>query len=302
VYGLVERNRLDDADRELEKIASLYPAMYASKRGELASVGGKRTEFILGKLEELRIDPEMVGPRNYLSFRFASIGLEREALTVSRTTWPYVFSILGRPLDALAKTQELMAKDPVNSFYRDFLGMALAAVGEYARAKPILEELWQRSGKTVTRGYVFTIIDATALIAIRQDAGEAAGVEELLAAIKENVRRYRQAGIIRAEIHQSPDYEEGIYAYLSGEREKGLALIAKAAEDGFFIPPNEAYLQMLYDDPDFAPIMSGQQDRQSRERNRFLNIVCNDNPYAAVWQPAEGTCERFAAEGVVIEP
>jgi hypothetical protein len=26
-------------------------------------------------------------------------------------------------------------------------------------------------------------------------------------------------------------------------------------------------------------------------------IVCTDNPYAAVWQPAEGTCETFPEIG-----
>jgi hypothetical protein len=64
----------------------------------------------------------------------------------------------------------------------------------------------------------------------------------------------------------------------------------------FFILPNEAYLQTLYDDPGFTPIIAGQKARQARERNRFLSIVCTDNPYEEVWQPAEGTCERFAAE------
>jgi len=91
------------------------------------------------------------------------------------------------------------------------------------------------------------------------------------------------------------DYEEGLATYLSGAHEKGLALIAKAAEKGFFIPQREAYLQVLYNDPGFAPIRAGQEARQARERNRFLDIVCTDNPYAAVWQPAEGTCELFAA-------
>ena len=52
---------------------------------------------------------------------------------------------------------------------------------------------------------------------------------------------------------------------------------------------------MLYDDPGFAPIRASQEARQVRERKKFLDIVCTDNPYAAVWQPAEGTCERFAA-------
>jgi hypothetical protein len=61
-----------------------------------------------------------------------------------------------------------------------------------------------------------------------------------------------------------------------------------------FIPQREAYLQTLYDDPGFAPIRASQEARQ---RDRFLAIVCTDNPYATVWQPAEGTCERFAAVG-----
>jgi hypothetical protein len=91
------------------------------------------------------------------------------------------------------------------------------------------------------------------------------------------------------------DYEEGLAAYLAGEHERGLSLIAKAAEDGFFIMPWEAYLQGLYDDPGFAPIRAKQEARQAREREKFLAIVCNDNPYGAFWQPAEGTCEQFAA-------
>ncbi len=44
-----------------------------------------------------------------------------------------------------------------------------------------------------------------------------------------------------------------------------------------------------------AAVRASQEARQTRERERFLAIVCTDNPYAAVWQPAEGTCERFAA-------
>jgi hypothetical protein len=59
---------------------------------------------------------------------------------------------------------------------------------------------------------------------------------------------------------------------------------------------SEAYLQTLYDDPGFATIRKMQESRQAQERNKFLAIVCTDNPYAAVWQPEEGTCERFVKE------
>ena len=96
-----------------------------------------------------------------------------------------------------------------------------------------------------------------------------AGVSELQAAIQDNVRRYHEAGITRGTLFWSVDYEEGI----------------------------AAYLQALYDDPGFAPILATQESRQARERDRFLAVVCTENPYADVWQPAGGTCERFTAAG-----
>ena len=190
-----------------------------------------------------------------------------------------------------------LAQDPGSLARRD-LGLALAGADDYARAQPILEEMWQRSGGLIAGDYsFFQVAHAAALMAIRRVANADAGIGELIAAIRDDVRRKREAGIVRTGQIQSVDYDEGLAAFLVGEQETGLALIAKASADGFFIPPNEAYLQTLYDDPGFAPIRAGQEARQVRERKKFLDIVCTDNPYAAVWQPEEGTCEQFAADG-----
>ncbi len=207
--------------------------------------------------------------------------------------------MLDRPEDAVTTAEERLAEDPNSIFARHDLGMALASVGDFAGARPILEELWQQSGGRVTGFGLFGTDSAAALIAIRRDAGEEAKVGELVAAIRDNVRRYREAGIITANVSDSlsVDYEKGLASFLVGGRKKGLALIAKAAEDGFFIPQREAYLQALYDDPGFTPIRASQEARQARERKKFLDVVCNDNPYAAVWQTEAGTCEKFAAEG-----
>jgi hypothetical protein len=66
--------------------------------------------------------------------------------------------------------------------------------------------------------------------AIRLDAGEEAGAGELPAAMRDNVRRRREAGEMMAGFDDSVDYEEGIADYLAGEHKKGLELIANAAE------------------------------------------------------------------------
>jgi len=300
VLALIYRNRLADADRELEKIASIYPSRYASWRGRRTSLGGKWANKVLGDLDAVRIDPEYLYFRTLLTWEFAFLGLEKEALAISEAPLPFfVLMMLGRPGDAVTTAEARLAEDPISLRARRDLGLALAGAGDYARARPFLEEAWQRGGRRITYGDSFRIESAAALIAIRRDASEEAEVGELMAAIRDNVRRYHKAGMAGPghSLFFNVNYEEGLVAYLAGERERGLTLIANAAEDGFFIMQSEAYLQSLYDDPGFAPIRAGQEARQVRERKRFLHVVCTDNPYEAVWQPAKGTCERFAAAG-----
>jgi TolB-like protein len=300
LLGLIKRGRLDEAAQQVEKMKSIRPhskdySFYYP--GLLSSVGDNWTDYLIGRLDVLlRIPGNSISERR-LSWQFALIGLERESLTISDNLQPFVLRWLGNPNDAVKTAEVRLAEAPESLTALGDFGLALASAGDYERARPILEEVWQRLGGRVTCCR-FPAHSAVALIVIRRGAGDEAGVAELVAAIRDNVRRYRDAGMTRADsLHHgvSIDYEDGLAEFLTGEREKGLELIAKAVEDGFYIPLHEAYLQVLYDDPGFAPIRAMQEARQKRERNRFLAIVCDDNPYEAVWQPAEGTCERFAA-------
>ena len=305
---LIARNRMYDANREIEKLVSLAPATAARFRGVLASGGGRWANFVLGALDGLRLDPEDAVARYNLNRYFAYLGLDKEALAMPptliaphRPNHPATLMLLGRSEDAVRALEALLAEDP-NFFYRGILGLTLAGAGDYGRARPTLEESWQWSGGVVTANGVFSVHAAAALIAIYQQAGEASKVAELLAAIRDNVRRYREAGITATGlspyfIFYNVDYEEGLAAFLSGEHERGLALIGKAAEAGYFIPTNEAYLRELYNDPNFAAIRASQETRQARERRKLLGVVCTNNPYEDVWRPAEGTCERFATSG-----
>ena len=295
VVALINRNRLAEADREIEKISILAPAWYVRLRGRRTSVGGKWANWVLGGLDALGIDAKDLATRRRLSWQFAAIGLEKEARAIADHPHFRVGTYLGRPGDAVTVAEARLDEDPDSSALRRIFGITLAGAGDYERARPILEEMWQQSGGRVTSGG-FWNTSAVALIAARQATGDEDDIGELLAAIRDNIRRFREAGIIRTSTSNTIiDYEEGLAAYLAGERDRGLALIAKGVDDGQFIPPNEAYLRVLYDDPGFAPILAKQVARQARERDKLLSIVCTDNPYAAFWQPAEGTCERFAA-------
>jgi TolB-like protein/Tfp pilus assembly protein PilF len=298
LQGLIQRNRIAEAEQELEKIASIFPHVYVYRRGSLLSRGGNTASAILGSLDALRINPGYTQVELGLTFRFGDIGLRNEVLALRQNPKPLILSMLGKPRDAVTTAEARLAKDPDSVVARHDLGLALAAAGDYARARPILEEMWRLSGGRISkRSDLFTTASAAALIAIRRDAGEETTVGELIEAIRDNVSRYRKAGIVGDGRSYGVDYEEGLASYLSGDREMGLALLDKGTAGGVFIPPNEAYLQALYDDPDFAPILERQEARQVREREKFLAIVCTDNPYEAVWQPVAGTCEQFAATG-----
>ncbi len=295
VASLTRQNRLDDAERELEKLASIAPAWYARYQGLLTSVGGKWANELLGILDFLQINPE---GGTFLSWLLAVLGLEKEVLADSENLSPYELIVLGKPRDAVTTAEARLSENPASIRARCDLGLALAAAGDYIRARPLLEEARRKSSGRVTYDGLFRIDEAAALIAISRDAGEETGVSELLVAIRDNVRRYHEADWTGTLLELNADFDEGLAAFLAGEREKGLALIAKAAEEGYFILPKVAYLQTLYNDPGFIPILANQEARQARERKIFLDIVCTDNPYVDVWQPAEGTCERYAAEGV----
>jgi TolB-like protein len=297
IIQLADRNRLAEAERELEELAAIDPAGYAHHRGYLTSFGGKWANAVLTRLDALRIEPESLWYRRILARDFASIGLEKEALAISEAPPLVVLTLLGKPGDAVINAEARLAEDPMSPTASYYLGLAMAGAGDYARARPILEEMWQKSGGRVVSSGVFGVPAAAALIAIRRAAGEEALVGELVAAIRDDVRRNREAGIIiSGTLLHSTNFEEGLAHYLAGDREKGLVLIAKGTEEGFIIPQKVAYLQALYDDPGFAPIRASQEAQRDSERDRFLSIVCTDNPYATVWQPAEGTCERFVAE------
>jgi TolB-like protein/Flp pilus assembly protein TadD len=296
LQALIERRHFEEADRVLETIASIYPHIYAYRRGSRLSMGGEMANAVLGSLEAIRISPGYTRPRYGLGYHFAALGMVDEMLAQEEFTEPLALINAGYPRLAVEGAEALVTATPDSPQRRLFLGLALAAAGDFERARPILEELWRQSGGFIAkRSDLFRTSTAVALIAIRRAAGEEDRVGELIAAILDNVRRYREAGIVGDGRSFGADYEEGFAWYLSGEREKGLALLDSATEDGVHFPENLAYLQVFYDDPGFAPILERQRVRQARERARVLAVVCTNNPYAAVWRPAPGTCDEFDA-------
>jgi len=299
IQNLIDRDELAEAARELDKLESVSPRAAASLRGHLTSLGGNWADAAIAKLNALRIDPGSAQVRLALAETLAILGLEQEALSVTNEYLHYPLSYLGLPDAALRRAEELYGEGEDILSNRSDLAIALAGAGKYVRARPLLEDIFkQRSGRVTRSGQLtrdgVPIISAIALIAARRAVDIDSDISDVLSAMEDNVRRTREAGFSRTVRLLSVDFEEGFIAYVSGDRVRGIALIAKAAEDGYFIPPAEAYFDILRNEPGFADVLNKQARRQIRERARLLAVVCDDNPYAGVWEPAVATCERFS--------
>ena len=299
--GLVGQRERDSALEIIDMLESISPARAAYQRGIVAAIlDGKWANSAMGALNALQIESSEDWLWRSLAYDLAILGLETEVRAIPVPVGISPFRILGRTREAatiaasvVEQNRQVGAGQLYNAKHNlRILGNALAAAGDFENARPLLEEMWELSGHRVTIDGPFRWAEAVALIVVRRRADEEAATDELIAALYDDVRRLREFGWVGNE-YTNRNYQEGLAAYLDGQRQMGLELIAEAVEQNVYIWPNEAFLQDLYDDPGFEPIRKAQEEHQARERDRFLAMACNENPWADIWQPREETCEQF---------
>jgi len=299
IDALIARNHLDEAQRRIKQLAKFEPAGAILLRGQLEALGGTWSRSALAYLQAAKNEPGRLvyGASYKLEFRWvlAAVGLWEEAMRL-QPDFPQVLETwFGTPEKGIEIAEARLREDSVSGPQAYNTGMVLAHVGDYDRARTLLEvedddwtSLWSGADR------MYDVRYAEAVVAMRRDAGDEAGAQQVIGAMATNARQLRHAGITVTRRTRSVDYLAGIAAYLSGDRDEGLALIARAVDDGFWIPPQAAFQKALFEDPGFAPILAVNKAREVRERARILDVVCNDNPYAEVWQPLPETCEAHA--------
>ena len=294
LHMLIQMNRLKEAEREIEWFADYRNHTYQTLRGKFLSLDGRWGHWVLGYLRGRKDWSELDDYARWrLSWGFATIGMDDEAIAILKDPTPDVYRWIGRPEESIDIARLEFAENPDLVPYQKQLGMALAAAGHYAEARPHLEKMWRLAGGRVTMQGNCGVDCAVALFVIYRQAGEPA--DAFLEAIRDNVHRYRESGVVRIDLYRywtNADFEEGLAAFFSGDQTRGLELIELAANDAAFIPMGEAYMRELYDHPGFAPIRQLQEQRQMRERTRVLSEICPNAPYAD-WAPSPATCGQF---------
>ncbi|HSM69469.1 MAG TPA: hypothetical protein VK830_07125 [Xanthomonadales bacterium] len=142
-----------------------------------------------------------------------------------------------------------------------------------------------QSGGRVSVLGALSALDAAALIVARKSQDPAADTVELVEALVSNIQRMKDAGIMT----QGVDFESALSAWFQGDAEAALYALEKSVRVPLFMPANLHYLQ---NHPGYAPIRDMREAWLRDERQAFLDVVCQGNPYAAVWQPQPKTCEE----------
>lgn len=282
----LRRNHLEEADRELEKLRGLDTGAYRHLMIMRKSLGGKWADAALAALQAWSLDAGADGAYELTTF-LAVLNFPEDA-------WPQLDEPNVWALRAAGEPSRIVAlmQNPQGIFQKQEFAQALAGAGEFDRAAPLLEEIWTFIEQGNYTG-LFSEYQVMALRASRLSTGTTTANGGLLAYMRRSVEVSTEGGVISDGIFWDADFQAGIADWLAEQRESALGLIRKAVERGFFVFPNEAYLQDLYHHPGFAPIMEIQREHRTQERTKFLSVVCHDNPDPGLWSPPIDACQSL---------
>jgi TolB-like protein len=297
IEALAFRGRVEEAEARVAHLESFCDWCASAFAYLTLKDGSDWAQLILGTLQFRAINEKQAQPRDVLQYHLASVGLLDEALKIAD----------GKDSQVLAVTE----RDSVREWLRDNnIGpespgwdgwdgaYTFPWVGMYDEARPALEDIWRNGGPPanyfISVRWPETFI-LESLVAVRRAEGDEDGAREIVSYMLENVRRHREAGIVTTSWEDSVDYQEGVALYLSGERNRSIELIAQAANDGYWLPPPAVFQDSYYQEPEIIEALRTQSVWAIQERKKLLEVVCNDNPYAVVWEPMPETCAKFFA-------
>ena len=283
------RGRSESVNSILANLSLISPTSMLDAKSSITWADGRLAQAALLGLDALSLEPENSRPRLFLAWQFAELQLAAEAIAIDEQTNPATLWLLGRNEEVVATMTDKAAEADLTADDERNLGQAYAAIGDYEKALPLLETAWQHSGHRVSRLGPFSAVDAAALIVARGSQDSAADTAELVEALASDVQRMEDAGIVSRAV----DFGRALSAWFQGDQEAALYALENSIRVPFFLPANLHYLQDLQNHPAYAPIREMREAWLRGERQAFLDVVCQGNPYAAVWQPQPETCEGF---------
>ena len=288
IVSLVRRHNFEEARKHLRKLQALSDDFYDRVKPNTDMAEHGWASGLSSQLNTYRHEYAKNRVRTTIAYLFLVIGLEDEAIAFMDPTDVDVLVRAGKSDEAIEVAKKKLKKIGTESWDQG-LGFALASGGDYAEALPWMQHNVEFFGNQLIMSTV-GILGPTAWIQAQLALNSDADVGVILDALGADVQRQRAAGFIGDGLYRSTDFDAALLALQSGKREQGFAFLDSAVDQGYFISTNLEFLGFIYDDAAFAPILAKQEVARTREREKFLSVVCVDNPYSDVWVPLPSTC------------
>lgn len=288
-HSYIYQDRFDEAQKIIDRLTTITPSWALNATATLATRQGRWADNAVALIHYLSLEPTR---SNYWARRIVSedLGLPEEALTIgdSDDRNLRVYVVLGRESEALERARSRYEEDPTLGNLWG-LGDIQAYVGKLEAANSTFEEQMSQSENVDLYEPTTTWIAAKVAVGNMEDA------RELVRQLDERIEQRRRGGIDVA-----PDYLGLGYAhYLIGNRERGLAELERTVRLGFYVPTFQAYLEELRNDPEFAPLLAAQRQKQKEQQEIFLTIMCGpDNPIPDFWKPSDAACDSLSEQAI----
>ena len=295
IIGLLSRDRYEEAVEQIERLKPFSSEYYESWKGLPPSATDHFATTLWWMEKAAKVAFSRPDRIQGLAMMLNAMDLPDESNNVARNLNLYsrlrISMFSGRYDDAVGILSEIGARTGTREHL--FLGWVLAHQGHYEDAAGHLETWWTISGREVKQRGGLSHHAAALLAMLRRETGQPVDQDNLLTSMHENVRRMRDAGIVYVDFSSTVDAVDAHYELAQGDHDRAIELLQRAIDDGIHPNFNAPYFRDVEHRPEFRELKNAYIRNMDIERQKVLNIVCNDNPYPEVWTPLPETCEAY---------
>lgn len=291
---LCEMGRIDEAREMAHQLLADDRWMGYRKLGELALLyEGKVAEAVSWFLKAHAEDPESSTSNRLLVNALILLDEYEEARRIGSRFATDVNIAEGRFLAAIQATRTKLQLDPLNQRMILSAAETLYQAGRIDEALPLFERLRELGpeGAPIAMNYT-----ATAHLAVaRKRAGDESGARAAAQILRKSLSAYRQAFGKSFAAHRA----DALLAALDDDRDGVIAALKAVTETGFRSPQlfADVIFEDLWADERFVSLQQELDDLLAEEHEKYLQLVCFNNPVPDDWRPLPETCD-----GVIEQP
>ena len=274
IISLAWAGRWQEAEDHLRRLERMDPYRHATTSTNLAYTRGDNIEGT--KIPVLARPLYTANNDNRIANDLAALGLYKEALEATlQKSWGFYGNMEEYEL-ALDLLEKEMAENPENESLRASAGTFYVYVGRFAEARALLEPLWAANNAKIVLFGIINRFSAFALMAARQETGDAAGAVEVYEKMLAFQKLVDEAGVAPTPFDSAPVARAML---LAGDQAEGYRELERLVELGLFPGGlKNAALAKFADHPRMIKIIANATANRTRDRRAILEWLCVPEP------------------------